>query len=403
MAATRTSRRDWSRGVEAASLASRDAAPAAAARRFDRDLTAAEQMQLVRELVETRAAELTLAFRNVVMVLAGHKKRSRRDGSEQLSRKPCVVLVVRDKWDRTRDAAAGEQLIPRRLLAYAQVAGRHVLCAVPTDVQHERSFYGASPQAGRAIYPDDSADKFGTLTCAVKVGQRRMLLSCRHVLSPLPEIGGGIASGTRFVQFGTPGQPPAGPEVGTSAAIGGALRERDEISFDAQLAAIAPGAGPLLKALLADMPLSPGEPFVESPERFDQVVAERPFEILVPDNNPKAHSRLRPTHAARFETMLRRAFHFDYQVRVGGLPRACSVSHWELLKFKLLDGRTTLPGDSGSPVVVWNADGSCTLVAMHIAGIHGQSYSFAIPSWQLFAASNYIGLSAGTRMAPVDA
>ncbi len=402
MAATVTSRRDWSRRVEAASLASRDAVPATASHLFDRDLTAAEQMQLVREVVKTRAAELTLAFRNVVMVLAGHKLRSRRDGSERLLRKPCIVFVVRNKWDRTRDAAACEQLIPRRLLAYATVAGRRVLCAVPTDVQDERGFHGATPQAERAIYLHDPADELGTLTCAVQVGQRRMLLSCRHVLSPLPEILGGIGSGSRFVRFSIAGQPPAGPAVGTSAGIGGALREHPEISFDAQLATIAPGAGPTLKTLLTDMPLSASEPFLESPERFDQVVAERHFEILVPDNNPKAATRPRPTYAARFESLLRREFQFDYQVRIGGVRQTCSVSHWELLKLKLLAGRRTLPGDSGSPVVVWNVDGSCTLVAMHIAGIQGQPYSFAIPSWQLFAASNYIGLSAGTHLAPLN-
>ena len=401
MATTRTSRRAWSRRVEAASLSSREAVPAGAVRQFDRDLTAAEQMQLVREIVDTRAAELTLAFRNVVMVLAGQKLRSRCDGREQLLRKPCVVLVVRDKWDRTRDASAGAQLIPRRLLTYATVSGRRVLCAVPTDVQREQGFYGASPQSERAIYADDPADEFGTLTCAVKVGQRRMLLTCRHVLSPLPEISGGVVGGTRFVQFTVPGQPPAGPALGISAALGGALREHPEISLDAQLATVAPGMGPKLNALLADMPLSSTEPFLESPERFDEVVAERAFEFLVPDNNPKAVKRPRPTYGARFESLLRREFHIDYFVRVNGTSRMCSVSHRELLKFKLLGEHTTLPGDSGSPVVAWNADGSCTLVAMHIAGIKGLPYSFAIPSWQLFAAGNYAGLSATTKMVPV--
>jgi hypothetical protein len=65
-------------------------------------------------------------------------------------------------------------------------------------------------------------------------------------------------------------------------------------------------------------------------------------------------------------------------------------------------GRTPLGGDSGTPIVVWNDDGSCTLVAMHIAGIEDAAVSFAIPAWQLFEADNYVALPLGTRIVPIN-
>ena len=95
-------------------------------------------------------------------------------------------------------------------------------------------------------------------------------------------------------------------------------------------------------------------------------------------------------------------FHFAYTVHVNGKKATRRVSHWQLLKFKIAAQRSTLPGDSGSPVVTWNSDGTCTLVGMHIAGTKGVSASYAIPSWQLFAASNYLGLTAGESIVPIN-
>jgi len=407
MAATKTSppRRRWSLQIEAASLRSRDPLLPKASRCFDRKLLPVQQMELIQELVTTRAAELTLAYRNVVMVAAGHKKRSDSRGRERLLRKPCVVLVVRDKWDPLRDAQAGEQLIPKRLLAFAAVDGQRILCAVPTDVQREQDFYGASPQSERAIYSADPfiTDEFGTLTCVVRVGAHRRVLSCRHVLSPMPEIGGDtITADVPFAQLQDSQTHPGGQHIGLSKAIAGPLQGMPDLSFDAQLGSIDDAALPLLRTLLSDMPLSPTEPYVQTRERFDELASTRNFEILVPDNNPNANMAQRPTFVAQFEAHLPRQFHFDYPVRMAGVHTTCSVSHWELLKFKVAAGRVPLPGDSGSPVVARNSDGSCTLVGMHIAGIEHVSTSLALPSWQLFAASNYIGLSASTGMEPVN-
>ena len=399
-------RRAWSRNLEASSVATRDSVSTQAVRSFDRELTPELQMRLVRELVATRAAELTLAYRNVVMVVAGHKKKTDRRGREQLTKKACVVFVVRDKWDKSRDAQGGDQLLPKRLLAFATISDKRVLCAVPTDVQHEGDFYGVAPQSERAIYPyggnpKDPTDEFGTLTCMVRVGQRRLLLSCRHVLSPRPEITS-IASGKRFAQLLSPQSPPGGPDIGTSAAIAGPLLASPNISFDAQLGSVDNGALPLLRTLMSEMPLSPAAPYVASVEEFDQLRASSNFEILVPDNHPDAGMKPRRSYVASFDAYLDKVFSFPYPVRVNGANSTLRVSHWELLRLKIAANRIPLPGDSGSPIVAWNSDGTCTLVAMHIAGVKGQAMSYAIPSWQLFAASNYVGLNSGTVITPVN-
>ena len=139
-----------------------------------------------------------------------------------------------------------------------------------------------------------------------------------------------------------------------------------------------------------------------SVDEFDELRAISNFEILVPDNHPDASMKPRPSYVAGFDVYLDKVFSFSYPVRVNGMSRTLRVSHWELLKFKIAANRTTLPGDSGSPIVAWNSDGTCTLVGMHIAAIKGQAMSYAIPTWQLFAASNYVGLTSGTHITPVN-
>jgi hypothetical protein len=397
------SRRDWSRQLEAASLRKRDEIPHDAVRCFDKELTPLMQMSLVRELVKTRAAELTLAYQSVVMVAAGHKKQSDALGRQKLTRKACVVFVVRNKWDKSLETLAKRQLIPARLLTYATLAERRVLCAVPTDVQHESDFYGILPQSQRAVFPADKSLEFGTITCVVRLRESSHVLSCRHVLSPVPEVAtSAVTSGTGFAQLLSADYPPGGARIGASESFAGPLLETPSISFDAQLGSIAESARPLLRTLMQEMPLSLQEPFLATPERFDELRASRGFEILVPDNHPDAGMKLRPTYAASFDIHLDAGFHFSYRVRINGKDTTRRVSHWELLKFKIAAQRSTLPGDSGSPVVTWNPDGSCTLVAMHIAGAKGASVSYAIPSWQLFAASNYLGLSAGESIVPIN-
>ena len=405
----KSSTRTWSRAVEAASLESSDWHLAAAAKNFDDRLHPAQQMRLAREVATTRAADLTLAYKNVIMVAIGHKKRSNTLGRERLVRVPCVVLVVRKKWSKDKDAQAGAQLIPKRLLSYADVDGERLLCAVPTDVQPEDRFSGVTPHSARAVFVDDGIVKpeFGTVTCAVEVTagskKKRHVLSARHVFNPVPEIAGlSITASVPLAPLLSVASPPGAPVIGRSEAIGGALRDHPDPSFDVQLAQIDDASWPVVRLMLAEMPLSVTEPFVASAERFDDLVASRRFEILVPDNQPNAGMKPRATYSAAWETTLGNAFAFDYPVRVHGIRKFCSVSHWELLKLSVANQRVPLAGDSGSPVVMWNDDGTCTLVGMHIAGAGGEPVSYAIPSWQLFNVDNYELMSSSAKIRPIS-
>lgn len=404
----KSSPRTWSRAVEAASIGASDPHLAAAAKNFDERLGPEQQMRLAREVATTRSAELTLAYKNVIMAAVGHKKRSNRLGRQRLVRVPCIVLVVRKKWSKDYDAKAGAQLIPKRLLAYADVDGERLLCAVPTDVQPEAHFSGVTPHSARAVFVDDGAvnPEFGTVTCAVEVTigskKKRHVLSARHVFSPMPEIAGPITASVPFAPLLSVASPPGAPVIGRSEPIGGALRDRPDPSFDVQLAQIDNASWAVVRSMLAEMPLSVAEPFVATVERFDEIVASHRFEILVPDNQPKAGMKPRATYSAAWETTLGNAFAFDYPVRVHGIRQFCSVSHWELLKLSVANHRVPLAGDSGSPVVMWNDDDSCTLVGMHIAGAGGEPVSYAIPSWQLFNIDNYEALPSSARIRPIS-
>lgn len=402
-------RAKWSNAIEASSLKGRDRYLKEASRNFDRRLGPAQQMQLAREVATTRAAELTLAYASVVMVATGHKRKRTATGKERLVRIPCVVFVVRNKWEKANDEKAGHQLLPKRLLAYATVSGERLLCAVPTDVQAEDRFFGIAPASARAVCVSDppAQMEFGAITCAVQVGgptaKRRFVLSARHVFSPVPEIGkSGIVAGISIAPLLSVSNPPGAAAIGVTEPYGGIIQDHLDPSFDVQLASIASSSWSVIRGMLAEMPLSSSEPYVATAERFDELVATRFFEILVPDNHPGASMKTRPTLSAKFELTLPFTFAFEYEVRVDGVRRTCLVSHWELLKFSIANGRVPLPGDSGSPVVTWLDDGTCTLVGMHIAGRAGEAMSLAIPSWQLFEVDNYLSLPSATRIRPIN-
>lgn len=306
-------------------------------------------------------------------------------------------------------ALAGDQLVPARLLAYTTVDGARLLCAVPTDVQPEDQFYGASPASGRAVFVEDPTAEagFGAITCAFEVsgssGKRRYVIGGRHVFSPEPEIGGrAIASGIEIAPLVSVADPPGAQVIGRTEPYGGVIRDHLDPSFDVQLASVAPSSWATVREMLEEMPLSRSEPYIASAERFEEIIGTRFFEILVPDNHPDAGTRPRATLSATFETILPSSFAFDYLVRVNGTRRSCLVSHWELLKFAIANERVPLGGDSGSPVVCWLDDGTCTLAGMHIAGREDEPVSLAIPSWQLFEVDNYLALPRATRIRPIN-
>jgi len=363
------------------------------------------QMRLAREAAFTRASELTLAYANVVMLSAGYKFKTLRNGQERLQLLPCVVFVVRSKWPQGQKQADHQQFLPCGLLTYAEREGVRQLVAVPTDVQLETRFLGARSQSARLLYVDTEEEMYGTLTCAVELsgpGQpqpQRYALSALHVFSPMPAMDATKLTEGAEASLMTPKAPPVLPPVlARSLPLGGRLRSQGRISFDVQLATVP--SWPKLAPLLADMPLSAHKACLLSIDEFDALQPGQRFELLVPDNHPDAGFKARPSMLARFLNFMPPAFPIDYEVKVGNALREEPVHHWQLLKLELLLGRETLPGDSGSPVVAWNNDGSCTLVGMHIAG--AGSWAYAIPSWRLFDLENFWKAPPGSRMRPVN-
>lgn len=399
----------WSKSIETSSLQGRTRHLKEASRNFNRCLDVVQQMQLAREVATTRGAELTLAYENVVMVATGYKRKRTAAGNERMVRVPCIIFVVRRKWEKADDEKAGYQLLPKRLLAYATLNGERVLCAVPTDVQPEERFYKIAPTSARAVYVSDPPvqAEFGAITCAVEItgpsAKHRYVLSARHVFSPIPEIGKPrISAGISIAPLRSASNPPGASAIGVTQPYGGVIQNHLDPSFDVQLASITPTSWSVVREMLADMPLSSPEPYVATAERFDELIATNFFEILVPDNQPGAGMKARSTLSAHFEVRLPPSFSFEYAVRVNGNRRRCLVSHWELLMFRIANNRIPLPGDSGSPVVTWFDDGTCALVGMHIAGREGDALSLAIPSWQLFEVDNYLSLPSASRIRPIN-
>jgi len=392
-------------GLERATLARArpDAHPEAqqAAACFDALPTAQAQMALVREIVATRASELTLAYRNVAAVLAGYKASTAADG-EALHPRPCVVFVVKRKWT-SADAGTPEQRLPARLLTYGPpTAGagadlvERVLYAVPTDVQLAQHYTGARAQAAGCITvadPDPVCNLPGTLTCWVRIHElsgaapQRLGLSAMHVLSPVPRLPL-PAQGAGFRALG------AAPVVrGSSLPWGGRMDLDTGQVFDAQCAAVADSAW--LDSAYAGWQLSATDPFLTSPAALDRLAPHTLFRILVPDNHPAAGGAARPPVLAQFRAMVGAETDIGYQVRRNGQRFEVPLHHAELIVLQLrANGPPTLSGDSGSAVLAVQADGSNIFVGMHIAG--GQGLSFVLPAWQLFDPARWSTLPAGT-------
>jgi len=407
-AAPSSATRAWARSAEQASLNPPAADLTAALRAFKALRDPALQMRLAREAARTRAAELTLAYRNVVMVCAGYKRKRTRNGQERRQPLPCIVFVVRQKWPPGSRGPTDAQHLPAGLLTYADIEGQRVLVAIPTDVQDASAYAGARSEARRAVYLATEERTFGTLTCVVAQqgggagGQaRRWAMAPLHVLSPWPELqADGPTPGAEASRLAA-GVPPAlPPTVGRGTSRGGRLRDDGGLSFDVQLAEI-PGAAALaaVRDQLADMPLSPQRPWLKQIEDFEALPPGQTFTLLLPDNHPDFHFKPRATALARFEGFMPTAFSIEYEVRRAGQPGHARIHHFELLKFALLKKPGTRGGDSGSPVVLFDDQGLCTLVGMHIAG--DGDFSYAIPAWQLFDLDNWWQPPAG-RLKPVD-
>jgi hypothetical protein len=331
-----------------------------------------EQLNVARELVTTRAAELCRAYRNVIDVSFGYRRRrARAGGPPQIVPIPCVRFLVKRKW-RHGQGVAG-QMLPRRLFAYCSVSGRRALCAIPTDVEDARVFRGI--EAG-ALLPVEAKWREsvagGVLTCALR---RRGVdgtyaLCCRHVLSltdlfhPHPTWGASV----RAIE------DQGAALLGRTRAVAGPLFEAPEPSFDAQLLEVT-DAERLRRAL--------GGLRLDGHARGLGDLPDVRF-IVTP------HGTIEATQLE---------FIFDRPLyRLGGVGW---VSHRQLVVSVLAE--PTRRGDSGSPVVS-RRDGGL-LLGMHIAGVDngsGARFAYMIPAWELLNPVNYDGAANREEWEPVN-
>jgi hypothetical protein len=388
------------RAVEAHSLVKRHPDEAAAIERFAQ-LSVAAQLQLAREVVTTRAAELTLAYSNLAMVTVGFRSRRGARGVHEVHDEVCILFVVKRKWRKPPRGVQG-QVLPRHLLTYGELAGQRVLVAVPSDVQPARWFVGAVARGASAVdVVDPQYPAPGTIACGVRLdggaSAGGMALSALHVLSPVAVI-----------NKVAPGGPLTLRSVGSGAAIGSSLPwggrlSATGMSFDAQLASIDDDAW--RHSAFAGLVLSATRPYVVNEKMFDAMTATQRFQILAPANHPKRLASPRDPMIAQFVAYAFDELPIDYPVRTSAGATVAPIRHRELLMLRVLeDCPAPEPGDSGSAVVTWWPDGSVTLVGMFIASPDDEAtarVAYVLPAWHLFNLNNWDALPSGTtRMAP---
>jgi hypothetical protein len=137
--------------------------------------------ELAREVVLTRSRELTLAYRSLVCVMPGFRRRRSPKG-ERVSSELCIVFVVRRK--RELDPASPQHL-PRWLVTFADRHGTRQPFALPTDVQdaglhHRVVAHGDSAVwVARPTWPAANGSFTALVTLSHEIGRA----SCRERVS----------------------------------------------------------------------------------------------------------------------------------------------------------------------------------------------------------------------------
>lgn len=371
--------------------AAQDANEWEAARRRWQSLSFGRQLQLAQVLAAARRQEYVQRYREVLQLGAGLKRRRDAQGQEYLHREVCLIFIVRRKLATSARGMSAAQQLPREMPAPAWVAGRDQLVVVPCDVQPQERVLGGRAQVAGAVASDDGTGHRdnGSLACAVRAGSRTYAISAIHVFSPQPLDGGPLRAAVALRRYAASGTAIEPQVMARSAALGGRLARWPVRSFDVQLAEVVDGVR--LKAALAGFVLSRQRPWVRNiVELGDRVADGRLLELLVPANHPVRGTNGVVSLSAALD-MTDEDHVLDYHFADGD----GQVLH-QALKLQLRFGEATLPGDSGSPVIVRNDGGEApSFVGMHIAGNAAQGLSFVIPAWRLFAADSYLAVNGG--------
>ena len=337
-------------------------------------LSRTRKITLAHEVAVSRGPDLCAAYRNLLSVGSGfRRRRAGLQGGPQRVAEVCVSFVVSRKW-ATAGRDGDRQALPRHLLAFATLHRRRVLCAVPTDVMALAHYGRPRPHEGAANSPfgilvdSPEASDFavGVVTCALTrpaLPGRRWALSCRHVFSRTLLDG----------RDDPPGLPVllddgAQPVLARTADARGELVDRPASSFDAQLAEVAAPA--LLQHALGGLSYSAGGGYIRQP-------AEVGLGYWVATGRADASGR-------------RLLVWVDFHVTVANfempydLPDGTRVMVRHDLVLHGVAEQPLGPGDSGAPAVRVRSGGS--LVGMYIGGDGRNAY--VIPAWQLFTPAN---------------
>ena len=335
-------------------------------------LPRSEQWQAVLEIVETRGAELCLAYPDVISVSAGYKAYDRsKTGERRSSKYPCIRFLVRMKKPLAEIGQKHER-VPGHILYYWTFNGERKRVAIPTDVVDAGEFSDVVPHVGAprirnriAVTSRDGAiEDNGVVACAIqrdKFPERIYFLGCKHVLNLSLKTYGTNHWGApiRRKQTGTP--------VGKTVVVAGKLANSPIKSFDAQL-----GWAIDLSHLhnVARDPNFSGQ--ARGPQHIPGI-----FYIHTPAGPVKMK-------LDSYET------NWVLNYLVTGLT---AVVHELLMLSHRLAGPALVGGFSGSPLFSGKTGGR--FLGMHIAG--SSNRSFAIPAWKLTDPRNYKNVAPGER------
>ena len=359
--------REWLGGMEEQTMA-RGPSGVRAARITFNQLPRAKQLELLEELIELRSADLCRAYRNLVDVSIGYKRKTdKRTGRPLIGRVPCITFLVRRKWTAAQKGDPRRQL-PAHLFMYTMIDRKRMLCAVTTDVIDGRNYAKVGPQAKQIVVRPErrpqSPGATGVIACAVKRsknGTDLFGLSCRHV------FGISNSQGSSFF-FGEVTVRDSGAIVGTTVGLRGVLRNKLHFSLDAQ-ACVVEGSSAALWEALGNVKLSGyAQNNGQVPDTYWIHVANRA-----------------PVKARRVAPVPRVNFGLHYK-NIG------MVVHDQVIEGQAV----TKPGDSGAPCTTRSNGG--LLLGMHFAGPVSPANRpprrgpvFMIPSWHLLDRSRYQG------------
>jgi len=363
---------------------------------------------MAREVALTRGPELTLAYRNLVWVVPGYRRKTLKPRVKSSAAPPdpprtrilddvCVVFVVRRKGGVEAGTA---QHLPRWLIHFADHTGDRKPFAIPTDVQDAADFHRVVPHGDGALeVTHDGWTSNGHFAGLVQVkhdaGEDLCVLSALHVLTPHPSAQV-LAVGPQVdLRPGASAAPAVVPFAWTRN-WGGQLRSdqnRESPSFDVQLARVEDE--PAARARNPLRNLHPDMPWVKSLAELQLLDQKAYFYLLTPDN----HS----TQLNRGEIMLTLRITPPLPMSIPYLladsAQTFDVYHKELLYLETSfpNGLAPIKGDSGSPIVARDGNDALTLVGMHIGG-DGVRLSYAVPAWCLFELDNWLNYPGGASV-----